>query len=745
MPEHDKVTPFHLQRQAVVYVRQSTASQVEKHQESTQRQYALTARAAELGWAREQIIVIDEDLGLSGSGSVNRTGFARLTAEVALGRVGMVLGLEVSRLARNNADWYRLLDLCGITDTLIGDADGLYHPTSFNDRLVLGLKGTMSEAELHVLRARLNGGIRNKAERGELRRGLPVGLVWGEDDGEILLDPDEAVANAIRSVFQRFLEFGSARKTWLWFLEQELLFPNRRFPTSDIQWVSATYHAVHMVLTNPAYAGAYAYGRTKRERYVDETGNVRERMHLLPREQWSVLIHDHHPGYVDWDTFLDIQARLASNTRPWPHEAGGAVREGSALLQGLATCGRCGRRLRVAYQGSNSVARYYCSAGQVSNGRGSYCLGIGGARIEKAVTQSFLAALTPGGMEAAVMAAEQLEADFDASLRSWRLEVERARYEAQRAERRYRTVDPDNRLVARGLENEWEQSLRKLAKAEAALAEREQRRPRVLSQRERDLLSTLGRDLELVWDAPTTSDRDRKELMRLLIEEVVIKLSEDKANCHLVIRWKGGAVTELDVDTAYRPQPTIKTDEDTIDLLRRLAVHYTDEQIAGILNRQGRLSARGERFTAVKVQGLRHHRSIPRYEPKRSDPAVGELLPIARAAKVFGIAPSTLHRWIGDGFIPAEQPTPGAPWHIRMSDDLKSQFVEEAPPGWVTMWEAMKALGVSRQTVLQRVKRGELRALHLRSGRRKGLRIELPKPPLGSSLTLFDDLNEQQG
>jgi DNA invertase Pin-like site-specific DNA recombinase len=739
------VTPFHLQRQAIVYVRQSTTSQVENNQESTQRQYALTARAGELGWTRDQITVIDEDLGLSGSGSADRAGFARLTAEVALGHVGVVLGLEVSRLARNNADWYRLLDLCGVTDTLIGDADGLYHPASFNDRLVLGLKGTMSEAELHVLRARLNGGIRNKAERGELRRGLPVGFAWGDGDGEILLDPDEAVVNAIRTIFQRFLEFGSARKTWLWFLEQDLPLPNRRFPTSEIQWVTATYHAIHMVLTNPTYAGAYAYGRTKRERYVDETGKVRQRLRQRRRDQWSVLIHDHHPGYVDWNAYLDIQARLNSNTRPQPHQPGGAVREGSALLQGLASCGRCGRHLLVAYQGSNSIARYYCSAGQIANGRGSRCLSIGGARIEKAVTQSFLAALTPAGMEAAVMAVEQLEADFEGSLASWRLEVERARYEAQRAERRYRAVDPDNRLVARGLEDEWEQSLRQLSKAQAALAEREERRPRALSQQERELLFTLGRDLELVWDAPTTTDRDRKELMRLLIEEVVLQLSEDKNNCHLVIRWKGGAITELDVDTAYRRQPTIKTDEDTIDLLRRLAVHYTDEQIAGILNRQGRLTARGERFTAVRVQGLRYHRGIPRYQPGDADREDCELLPIARAAKVLGIAPSTLHRWIGDGFIRAEQPTPGAPWHIRMSDDLKSQFVEEAPPGWVTMWEAMKVLGVSRQTVLQRVKRGELRALHLRSGRRKGLRIELPKLPPDSDAALFDSLDERQG
>ncbi|HVC76280.1 MAG TPA: recombinase family protein [Candidatus Micrarchaeaceae archaeon] len=745
MSESSKVTPFHLQRQAVVYVRQSTASQVENNQESTQRQYALAVRAEQLGWAKDQVTIIDEDLGLSGSGSANRAGFARLTTEVALGQVGIVLGLEVSRLARNNADWYRLLDLCGITDTLIGDGDGLYHPSSFNDRLVLGLKGTMSEAELHVLRARLNGGIRNKAERGELRRGLPVGFIWGDGDGEILLDADESVVNAIRNVFQRFLEFGSARRTWLWFLEQEMCLPNRRFPTSDVQWVTATYHAIHMVLTNPTYAGAYAYGRTKRERYVDDGGRIRQRMRHQPREQWSVLIHDHHPGYVDWDTYLDIQTRLATNTRPKAHEAGGAVREGSALLQGLASCGTCGRRLHVAYQGDNSVARYYCGAGHVVNGRGARCLSIGGARIEKAVAKSFLAAMTPAGMEAAVMAIEQIETDFESSLKTWRLEVERARYEAQRAERRYRAVDPDNRLVARGLESEWEQHLRQLAKAEAALAEREQRRPRSLTQSERDLLATLGRDLALAWDAPTTTNRDRKELMRLLIEEIVIKLSEDKTNGHLVIRWKGGATTELDVDTAYRPQPTIKTDEDTIDLLRRLAIHYKDEQIAGILNRQGRLSARGERFTAVKVQGLRYHRGIPPYEPNGSNHEDGELLPLAKAAKVLGIATSTLHRWIGDGFVPAEQPTPGAPWHIRVTDELKSQFVEEAPAGWVTMWEAMKALRVSRQTVLQRVKRGELRALHLRIGRRKGLRIELPEQDSGMDSLFSGELHERHG
>ncbi len=295
------------------------------------------------------------------------------------------------------------------------------------------------------------------------------------------------------------------------------------------------------------------------------------------------------------------------------------------------------------------------------------------------------------------------------------------------------------------LENRWEESLRGLAKAEAALAERQQQRPRPLSPHERQLLTALGSDLKLVWSAPTTTDRDRKELLHLLLEEVIIELSEDKASAHLVIRWQGGAITELDVDTAYRPQPRIKTDEDTIDLLRRLAVHYTDDQIAGILNRQGRLSARGSRFTAVIVASLRSNRGIPRYQPTSQGSEAGELLSIARAAAALGIAPSTLHRWLSDGFIGAEQLTPGAPWRIRMTEDLRSQFVEEAPPGWVPMWEAMKALKVSRQTVLQRVKRGELRALHLRSGRRKGLRIELPEAIPSAAGSLFEDLQQNQG
>ena len=677
-----------------------------------------------MGWQHEQIKILDQDLGISGSGLTERAGFTHMTAEVALGHVGIILGLEVSRLARNNADWYRLLDLCGTTDTLIGDADGIYHPGLFNDRLVLGLKGTMSEAELHVLRARLNGGIRNKAARGELRRGLPIGLIWGEADGEVLLHPDEAVSGAIRAVFERFAEMGSARRVWLWFRQQGLRFPLQSSTLPEMRWVTPSYTKIHEVLTNPVYAGAYVYGKTRCEPYVDETGRVRKRMRHLPRSEWSVVIRDHHRGFIDWPTFEANQLRLAQNTHPSPHQAGGAVREGAALPQGIAKCGSCGRNLRVYYRGRNSTPGYYCAGNTISNGRGERCLQIGGRQVDAAVTEAFLAELAPAGLEAALKAAEQLESDHDNVLAQFRREVERAEYEAQRAERRYRAVDPENRLVARGLEADWEKSLRQLEAARAELTRREQQRPRALGPEERAAIRSLGSDLKGVWSAPTTSDRDRKELLRALLEEVIIALRRDEFRAHLTMRWRGGAITRLDVPVPRFQPMGPRTDEDTISLLRRLAALYPDDVIAGILNRQGRKTATGERFTANQVGSLRRYRKIPRFQPT-TEPPQGELATIRKAAQILGLNTSTIHRWLADGFIAGEQITPGAPWQIRITNELRSRIVEQAPPGYLPMLETTIKLGVSRQTVLQRVKHGELEAVLVRQGRRKGLRIKL--------------------
>src|SRR5712692_3355274 len=461
MNERGKITASHLSRQAIVYLRQSSAAQVENNRESTDRQYALAAKARELGWPNDRIIVIDEDLGLSGSGFVARSGFARLTAEVALAHVGLVLGLEVSRLARNNADWHRLIDLGGLSDTLIGDADGIYHPAMFNDRLLLGLKGTISEAELHVLRARLLGGIRNKAARGELRRGLPVGFVWGEQDGEVRFHPDEAVCSAIRTVFARFAELGSVRRVWLWLRTEGLSFPMQTRYGGGVRWIDPSYIAVYHVLTNPVYAGAYAYGKSRHEVTLDASGARKKRVRKLPQSQWSVLLPNHHEGFIDWSTYQTNRARIAANTHPRPHQSGGgSVREGSALLQGLAVCGQCGRKLRTHYTGRTASAGYHCAGKAIVQGRGVYCLNVGAVQIDDAVARTVLAGLAPLGVEAALAAAERLEADHDGVLAQWRLAAERASYEAHHAERRYRAVDPDNRLVARGLEAEWENCLR---------------------------------------------------------------------------------------------------------------------------------------------------------------------------------------------------------------------------------------------------------------------------------------------
>jgi DNA invertase Pin-like site-specific DNA recombinase len=740
MTEMSKITQDHVRRSAIVYVRQSSTTQVENNRESTARQYQLAERAVSLGWQRDQVKVIDEDLGITGSGMAERAGFARMIAEVALGLVGIVLGLEVSRLARNNADWYRLLDLCGLTHTLIGDADGIYHPGLFNDRLVLGLKGTMSEAELHVLRARLLGGIRNKAARGELHRGLPVGLVRGEADGEVLKHPDESVQAAIHAVFERFAELGSARRVWLWFRSEGLRFPLHSNTLTDLRWVTPTYTKIHQVLTNPFYAGVYVYGRTQQTCYLDEAGRVRKRIKLRARAEWPVFIRDHHLGYIDWETFEANQMRLGQNIRPRPHQSGGAVREGAALLQGLAVCGHCGRRLAVHYSGRYSTPGYHCAGKNIVNGRGEYCLNIGGVQIDAAVAEAFLAALVPAGLEASLEAIKQFEADHETTLAQFRRDVERARYNAQRAERRYRAVDPENRLVARGLEAEWENALQELKSAETELSNREHAQPRSLTREEREAILALGKDLKKVWSAPTTSDRDRKELLRTLLDDVTLRVERDSYNAHLTLRWRGGLFSEIDVPLPRSHPAPIRTPDDTVDLLRRLAAHYPDTKIAGILNRQGRTTATGLSFTANRVASLRTHWEIPCFEP-REQSEDGECMTVEKAARALNLAPSTLHRWLNDGFIAGEQITPAAPWRIRVNDELRSHFVEQVPDGYVTMLKATHLLGVSRQTILQRVKRGELKAVHVRRGRAKGLRIQVPAP----APDLFDALKTAGG
>jgi DNA invertase Pin-like site-specific DNA recombinase/predicted DNA-binding transcriptional regulator AlpA len=696
----------------------------------------LAERAVELGWRRDQVIVIDEDLGRTGSGAVERPGFDRMASDVALGRVGIILGLDASRLARNGSDWYRLIDLAGMTDTLIADTDGVYHPGLFNDRLLLGLKGTMSEAELHIIRARLTGGIQNKAARGELRCHIPVGYVWHDD--EMKVHPNEAIVSAIRNAFARFSELGSARQVWLWFRNQRLPFPNQR-KNGEITWEQAKYGQIKEVLRNPVYAGAYTFGKTRKERRIDSTGRIRYRVRDLPREEWQVFIRDHHEGFIDWQTYESNQAQLRNNSPVSSPEVGGALREGAALLQGLATCGRCARRFHVKYNGRNSSPGYYCPGTIFVDGKATSCLIVGARQIDAAVVKVFLETMNTAGIEASLIAEASLETDNDVAIEQWHLEVERVRYEAEKAERRYRAVEPENRLVARGLEAEWEKCLRKLSAAEETLREREKSRPRKLTESERERLGALATDIGLVWSAPTTTDRDRKELLRTVLEEVNIKLEPKASRAHLALYWRGGAITEITVELAPRKIPSFRTDEDTIELLRRLAQFHPDQVIANVLNRQGRRTARGERFSAHGVSRLRKSWKVPKFEPQQ-EMENGEVVTIDKAAEILGIGSSTLHRYIADGFVAGEQLTPGAPWRIRITDELLSRFTEQNPDGYVPMKTAIALLGVSRQTIMQRIKRGELQAICTRHGRRKELRVKLPKRADSDStgqLTLF--------
>src|SRR5215207_2774006 len=457
MNERGKISEAHRRRRAVVYVRQSTLTQVERNIESTARQYALRERAVELGWPAESVVVVDEDLGRSGASSDGRFGFKELVADVGLGHVGLILALETSRLARSSADWHQLLDLCALTSTLIADADGVYSPGEFNDRLLLGLKGTMSEAELHLIRARLDGGLRNKAARGELRLALPVGLDRDED-GRVVLSPDEQVRHAIARVFALWRRVGSARQVVCELVGEGQQLPRRTVGERRVRWTRASYGAVHDVLTNPAYAGAFVFGRTRQNKRLDEHGEIRVRTVELPIEQWSVCLPERHPGYVSWPEYLQTRERLRANVRP-RGEGGGAVREGAALLQGLLRCGRCGRRMQVAYSGRDGrVPRYACVRGLQLHGTGQSCQSLGGLRLDKAVAAAFLEAVSPAGIGASAEAVAELERQHEERLAGHRLALERAEFEAGRARRQFDACEPENRLVARTLEATLEET-----------------------------------------------------------------------------------------------------------------------------------------------------------------------------------------------------------------------------------------------------------------------------------------------
>ena len=707
--------------------------------QSRERQYELAEPAVALGWPAGEVVVVDEDQGRSGKSADGRNGFQGLVVEVGLGRVGIVVGIEVSRLARGNADWYRLLDLCALTDTLIADSDGIYHPGLHNDRLVLGLKGTMSEAELHVLRARLRGGSLHKAAKGELRLPLPAGLEYDEQ-GLVRITPDEAVADAIATVFLYFDQLASARQVMLRLLEEGRKLPRRGTSDRQVRWTTATYRAIHDILTNPVFAGAYAYGRKRTERRV-EGGVVRERQRRASREEWHVCIEGHHPGYITFERYLANQERLRANWRPPRGEGGGAAREGRALLQGLIRCGRCGRVMQVGYSGKTLVPNYSCVRGNQLYGT-KRCQSVGGRRIERVVLDAVFEALRPAGIEATLRAIEHTHDEHHARVRSAELELERARIHAERARRQFDACEPENRLVARTLEREWEQRLSDARRAEHSVADIATNRPDPLTEQEIAWCRMAGADLHKVFDAPSTSDRERKQLLRAILAEVVVTVdrASEQHVAELRVVWEGGAITEHSVPLSRTGSHTRCTNQDTIALVRQLAEQYPDKQIAAILARQGRLTGAGNPFTAHNVHGLRSYHKIPA-APVRATAHDGEMVTIAKAASELDVSTATVHRWLRDGFICGEQITPGAPWQIRLTDELRTRVCEQAPDGWLPLTQAADALGVARQTVLHKVQRGELAAVYVHTGKRKGLRIQVKPDQTG----LFEnDIREEQ-
>lgn len=729
----EEITAEHRSRRALVYVRQSTEQQVLSHRESQRRQRRLSERALELGWPRELVASVDEDLGESASRSSTRRGFEGLVAEAALGKVGLILALEVSRLSRGNSDWYHLLDICAVTRTLIADADGLYDPRSYNDRLLLGLKGTMSEAELHVMKGRLVEAMRSKARRGEFQLVLPPGFVWDEA-GRMQLVPDEQVRSAIALVFERFEQLGTIHQVHATLADEGFRMPSHARSGDRVRWSAPNYGALHRMLTHPVYAGAYAYGRRQVEEVLDSsTRRPVKRIRWREREDWHALIRDHHQGYISWEQFERNQRQIESNRKgPGP----GAPREGEFLLQGLVLCGRCGRRMRVRHQGPSGAPRLMCAGARRQTG-GPVCQGFGARRLDRAVEQLLLEALEPVGLEAMLEGASAQVAARESERVRWEQCLERARYEVDLARRQYDAVDPANRLVARELERRWEEALASLEDTELEARERLKELETPLSPQDEARLRGYASQLPSLWSAPTTRPQDRKRIARLLIEHVVVR-PEGEAKLEVQVHWQGGEVTSLSVARGRRGITRHVAPEELIELIRTLVAEFSDSQVATVLNRRGIRTPKGLTWTAQRVAVTRNNHGIGvgPVVPRRGD----DVYSARQAARLLDVDRSTLIRWVQAGVVKGAQVSEAAPWRIRLSaQDIERLRPSELPDGWLSLKKAAQVLGLSQQGVLQRLRRGDLEGVRVRTGRRTSWRIRLPSTTCGPQAALFAD------
>ncbi len=657
-----KIAARHLERKAILYVRQSSAHQVARNQESQRLQYAMEQRLRSLGW--RDVEVVDDDLGRSAAAfAERREGFQHLVAEVCLGKVGAVAAREIARLSRNNKDWAQLIDLCRVLDTLLVDVDIVYDPRRANDRLLLGVKGTLSEYELDLLRIRANDARQQKAARGELLVAVPVGYV--KVDGRVEKDPDRRVQRAISSIFAKSLELGSARQALLWFVDNDLEVPAARHGNrngSEVVWKRPSYRRFLEVLKNPMYAGAYAYGKTA---VVTEApdGQPRKRSKRKPRNEWSVLIENHHEGFITWDTYQRIDKMLSGNNSRLSAPGPGAAKNGPALLAGLLRCRCCGRKLRVAYSGAKgTIPRYQCDRGSMDTAE-PRCISFGGTSVDEYVVGEALRVVQPAAIDAATLALRQRLQKHDELVRAIELDLKAARYEADRARKRYEAVDPENRLVADELESRWNAALDRVQ----MLVQRLEAECRPSQQAEVDKTSMLrlAEDLPRVWRDPRVDARTRKRLLRSLIHEIVVEVHEGHVLV-LVLHWVGGVHTELRVTLRRRGQSGSHTEKDLVEVVRMLAEIGKDDFIAGILNKNGRTTGRGNRWSELRVRSLRSHNAIPVY----SDEArLREgWMSLKQAAAHVKISASALRHAAERGEVPVQHPLAKGPWIFRRAD-----------------------------------------------------------------------------
>jgi DNA invertase Pin-like site-specific DNA recombinase len=645
---HQKVTDSHLQRNAYLYVRQSTLRQVLENTESTKRQYALRQRAVGLGWPIERVIVIDGDLGQSGA-SEGRKGFQKLVAEVGMGRAGIVLGLEVSRLARNSVDWHRLLQICALTQTLILDEDGLYDPCHFNDRILLGLKGTISEAELHVIKSRMRGGILNKAKRGELKMPMPVGLVYDQLD-RVILDPDRQVQKSIHHVFQAYQHTASAISVVKLFREQGLLFPRRLRSgprKGELIWGPLTHSRVLQVLHNPWYAGAFVFGRSRTRKKADGKNACKK----LQQDQWHTLIPDAHPGYITWQEYQDNQRRLKECA-----QAHGLDRKksppghGPALLQGLVMCGICGKRMTVRYhyRQEHLEPDYVCQRDGIQHAQ-TFCQFILGTGIDKAIGKLLLETVAPMTVEVAWAVQQELQSRLDEADQLRKQQVERARYEADIARNRYMQVDPNNRLAADELEADWNAKLRVLTGAQQQYEQQRQVDQTMLDDEIKEKVLVLATDFPKVWNDPKTSDRDRKRMVRLLIEDVTL-IRDEKIKVQ--VRFKGGATRTLLLPLPKSAAELRKTSPEVVSLIDRLLNEKTDEETAMELNKRGYKSGSGRTFTRFLVARIRELYNLKNHMKRLREAG---MLTESEVAKKLGVCGKTVKIWRMHGLLHARR------------------------------------------------------------------------------------------